>query len=925
VGHGHFDGHLYVHDGFATGWTTERVEGFSPPRIDIVGANGEILASGESRRDAADGDPNFAPARFRIGLANLFGQANLDLTAQANGAVFAHATGDLRLVGTLDVITPTRCAGWLYSPDSASVRFAIEIYRDGKLAAVAQCNLPREDVKAAHPQSNPFGFDVSLPDRDVSSLEPCELSFRFPGSAREQLGGPYIASHRAGTIAAARRAAQSAHAVPGSLGSAERSFMQRALSDYIATVRRGKPWCVTPKFAAEPAASERRLTVIVPVYKDVLMTEECVRSVLEHRNPSTDHVLLINDASPERGMAEMLARFAREPNFQILTNATNLGFVKTVNRGLSAVAMGDVLLLNSDAEVYAGGFDELVHVAHASPEIGTATALSNNATIFSYPHASLRVGELGDISWRKLAALALRRNAGRAIDVPTAHGFCMLIKRQVLQRVGQFDESFGRGYGEENDFCARAADLGFRNVAAAAVFVRHHESLSFAEDKQELLTRNLAVIASRFPEYMPTVMEFERQDAMRSARWELDAARLHAASEDGARFVLVITNGLGGGTAESIEDVGEAIGLAKEQKLLLECRADGFMELTAGEPSIRATFSPAEFGDLFHVLTAASPTLVMIHQLLGYDAAFVRGLPKWIAPYRSVFYLHDYYALCPRVTMIDATGAFCNKPPADVCDRCVDFGGRHEASRLTLAHTEEHYALMKALLWRVTHVVAPSANAAGYLNKAYPKLKVEIIPHPEIDRQFAVAARDGSDDEILLLGAIGPHKGSQKLLEIARLARLRHPELRFRVVGYTDIDSALLSLGNVSISGAYTSGQLPDLLAQCRGRLALFLHLWPETYSYTLSEAVSHGFIPLVPDIGAPAERVRETGFGVVFPFPIEAEEVLSVIAGIAAGKRPTHREGASPSSYRPLNASIESLRAALGITGAAPHDAPAV
>ena len=121
VGRGHFDGHLYVYDGFATGWTTERLEGFSPPHIDIVGANGEILASGQSRADTADGDPNFAPARFHIGLANLFGQSSLGLEARANGAVFAHTTCDLRLVGNLDAITPTHCAGWLYSPDSASL------------------------------------------------------------------------------------------------------------------------------------------------------------------------------------------------------------------------------------------------------------------------------------------------------------------------------------------------------------------------------------------------------------------------------------------------------------------------------------------------------------------------------------------------------------------------------------------------------------------------------------------------------------------------------------------------------------------------------------------------------------------------------------------------------------------------------------
>jgi hypothetical protein len=64
----------------------------------------------------------------------------------------------------------------------------------------------------------------------------------------------------------------------------------------------------------------------------------------------------------------------------------------------------------------------------------------------------------------------------------------------------------------------------------------------------------------------------------------------------------------------------------------------------------------------------------------------------------------------------------------------------------------------------------------------------------------------------------------------------------------------------------------------------LFLHGWPETFSYTLSEAVAHGLIPLVPDIGAPAARVRAADFGVVFPFPIDPAGVLDLIGKIIAG-----------------------------------------
>src|SRR5579871_1773346 len=916
VGQGHFDGHVYVHEGFAVGWVTERLAEFSPPMIDIV-SGGKIVARAASWFEG--GEPGFSPARFRIPLTPLFGAGECEIAANANGVVFARTGCNLRLVGNLDAVTPEHCAGWVFSPDAPAAALAVEVRRDGELVASAACNVVRHDVRAAHPGSNAFGFDVQLPRFGLSREQPCEISLRLADSGKELFGGPLIVGTRASVIATTRRLVQTVHDSTTGLSPAERSFLQVALADYIASIRRGANAYFTPRFAQQARASIPRMTIVVPVYRGVEVSRNCIESVLAHRNAETDFIVILNDDSPETGMKEMLAGFGNRRNLHIVTNETNCGFVRTVNRALETNAEGDVLLLNSDTEVFAGAFDELYRVAHSAPEIGTVTALSNNATIFSYPHAQLKREMLSDISWKRLSQIALQKNAGVVIDVPTAHGFCMLIKREVLQRIGRFDESFGRGYGEENDFCARAADFGFRNVASAGVFVYHREGVSFAEDKSALLSKNLATIASRYPEYLPTVTVFEQEDRMRSDRWALDAARLAAAQANGMRFVTNVTNWLEGGTDGAVRDIAEACGAESGQAITLRCRDDGFVQLICEEPLIRATFSASECEALFRMLSAAHPALVVVHQVLGYSSEFVRALTRWIRGYRSVFYVHDHFAICPRVTLIDSSGAFCELPPLEVCDRCIALGGRHEASRFSTVKAEDHRDLMKSLLWRVTAVVAPSANAARYMNRTFPKLPVKVIEHPETGRKFPAAAREGNDREILVLGAIGPHKGSQRLLEIAGLARLRHPELKFRVVGYTDIDEALLALGNVAITGRYDPAALPQLLAECTGRLALFLQQWPETYSYTLSEAVSHGFIPLVPDIGAPADRVRATGFGVVFPFPVKPAEVLSLISDIAMGRRQLFGEGASPALYSRSPEERARLREALGVEAAPP------
>jgi len=248
--------------------------------------------------------------------------------------------------------------------------------------------------------------------------------------------------------------------------------------------------------------------------------------------------------------------------------------------------------------------------------------------------------------------------------------------------------------------------------------------------------------------------------------------------------------------------------------------------------------------------------------------------------------------------MIDAVGEFCDVAATEVCSRCIAIGGVHEASKTAELTAAEHRTLLGEALGGFRQVVAPSKSTAGYLKRGLPNLAVTVAPHPEPGLKFPPSVRVGNDDEVILLGALGPHKGSRKLFEIAQRAKLVRPRLRFRVVGYTDIDDKLRTLGNVFITGPYKQQDLTRQFRAAHGRLALFLSGWPETYSYTLSEVVAHGFIPFVPNIGAPADRVRESGFGVIFPFPIDPIEVVRILDDFAAGRIGLYRSDSTPEDF---------------------------
>ena len=99
----------------------------------------------------------------------------------------------------------------------------------------------------------------------------------------------------------------------------------------------------------------------------------------------------------------------------------------------------------------------------------------------------------------------------------------MLMRRFAIDAIGAFDPAFGAGYGEENDFCLRAARAGFRNVLADDAFVVHTGGRSFGERRAALGAQNLTLIAQRFPHYASMVRDYVAADPVRPLR---DAAQL---------------------------------------------------------------------------------------------------------------------------------------------------------------------------------------------------------------------------------------------------------------------------------------------------------------------------------------------------------------------------------------------------------------
>jgi len=251
--------------------------------------------------------------------------------------------------------------------------------------------------------------------------------------------------------------------------------------------------------------------IIIPVFNALESLEACLESV-RRTVPDDTRILLIDDASTDKRVLPLLQSFAGEAKScrGLLKHESNMGFVATANHGMR-LANSDLVLLNSDTQVTTGWLEQLAVCLDSDRSIATATPWSNNGEIVSIPDFCVAnpVPENPDA----IASVIASCDQPAYPDLPTAVGFCMAISLRAINRVGLFDEAtFGHGYGEENDFCRRVEQAGFRNVLCDNAYVVHHGGASFGPLGLKPDEKSMQRLLAKHPDYHRMISEFIRTD-----------------------------------------------------------------------------------------------------------------------------------------------------------------------------------------------------------------------------------------------------------------------------------------------------------------------------------------------------------------------------------------------------------------------------
>lgn len=586
----------------------------------------------------------------------------------------------------------------------------------------------------------------------------------------------------------------------------------------------------------------KKLDIIIPVYDGYQDTVACIRSVIGTMDTAQSRLILVDDQSPNPSIREYLLEMASVHDFvQLIINEENLGFVASVNKAMSAGGDNDVILVNSDVVVANDWFIRLFNAAYSSADIGTVTATSNNATICSFP-GFCEDNEL--VFGLDVASIdkALADFAADPVEIPTGVGNCMYIKRECLDNVGLFDEeTFGAGYGEENDFCRRALASGWKNFQATDVFVYHVGGVSFGQQKQARIDRAVNEVERKNPGYLSAVSEFIEKDPWKAQRI---GSLLNLVAVTELPKLLFISHHLGGGVARHVTELadyyqGEAIVFHLQPAENECCELSIISNGKVIQDSLLFRLS-IDRELLVQLLKIIGINHIHIHHMMGWSDTIAYLIKALDCQYDVT--LHDYFYINGSPTQVNSKGVYTENPD--------------EVEGAVSENLDYWQRDMRDLLSKARYTIAPSNMTREIYLKHYPGLHILVSSHVDIEGLgFKVRAPDYKTDSLRVgvIGAISKEKGADVIDGVARELKLRGAAVDIILIGY-----AYRPLENVTYStGPYKEENLLDLVEKNLIDVLWYPALWPETYCYTLSYGLLTGLPIVASNIGSFPERLK--------------------------------------------------------------------
>ena len=638
-----------------------------------------------------------------------------------------------------------------------------------------------------------------------------------------------------------------------------------------------------------------KVDIVIPIYNAYDFTKKCIETVIKNTDLKTHTLVLINDKSPDEKILPMLQDFVKENeelNIDLIDNKENQGFVKSVNIGMEH-SKNDVVLLNSDTEVTKNWLNKMISTAYVSNNVATVTPLSNNATLASIPNF-LEENDLPNYSTLEEYSETVEDCSYNAYpELTTAHGFCMYIRRDAIEKVGLFDsDTFGKGYGEENDFSYRCIKKGLVNLLCDNTFIYHKGTQSFTEEKEELAKSHWEILKEKYPDNV----EMNNDLCINNPYSYIQDNIKYSLANKYRKNMLIVAHEffdlkakLVGGTVQHIYDVISKVrkdvnchvfyyknGKYMVKSFFEDSTADMVLGSVVSYENIK-TYNRQYRVILNKLFSVLNIDFVHIHHMYRHYFDLYDVLQEKQMPY--IVTLHDFYLACPTILLLENGEKYCVDNKNRDCKNCLN-----KVLGIDCDFTEEWRKLAGNLLEDAREVIAPSNSAKEIYNKFYKDVEITVIEHGMNKEDFEEAKEIPERTErknIAFIGGLNPSKGLGYMKYL--IEKVNNDELPYNIHLFGQAIEWEINMSNKNyiFHDTYDRNEIAKLLKENNIDLVLLLAIWPETYCYTLTESAIAEIPVLALSYGALEERIKESGIGWLLPKFASNEDVENKIKEI--------------------------------------------
>jgi GT2 family glycosyltransferase/glycosyltransferase involved in cell wall biosynthesis/Tfp pilus assembly protein PilF len=215
-----------------------------------------------------------------------------------------------------------------------------------------------------------------------------------------------------------------------------------------------------------------KTSIIIPIYNQLNYTKLCLEYLEKNTDLSDVEIIIVDNGSFD-GTQNF---FKKTDKYKYFRNSENYGFPYAVNKGIRNSRGQFYVILNNDVLVTKNWLNRLFEVINENEKSGLIGPTTNWIS-------GIQMDECADYtdieSMEKYAENIWKNFKGKYIIYPRLRGFCLLIKKEVVDTIGGFDERFKLGNYEDDDFCLRASNAGFLCAVAQGIFVHHFGSITF--------------------------------------------------------------------------------------------------------------------------------------------------------------------------------------------------------------------------------------------------------------------------------------------------------------------------------------------------------------------------------------------------------------------------------------------------------------